>query len=91
MTRPKTTVRDLRRQNRQTILQHAYFAQSIGRFELSQQLGLSPATVTHMVAELLDDGILFETDVAESQGGRPRSLLTVNPTYGFFVGVECAR
>jgi predicted NBD/HSP70 family sugar kinase len=88
VTRPKTTVRDLRRQNRQTILQNAYFAQSSSRLELSQQLGLSPATVTHVVAELLDEGILLETGVAESQGGRPRMLLTVNSAHGFFVGVD---
>lgn len=84
----KTTIRGLRRHNRQTVLQHAYFAQPISRLELSQQLGLSPATVTNVVVELLEEGLLLETGLEESQGGRPRTLLTTNATYGYFVGVD---
>ncbi|GAB4194558.1 MAG: ROK family transcriptional regulator [Roseiflexaceae bacterium] len=88
MVNAKTTVRDLRRLNRQTVLQHAYFAQPISRLELSQVLGLSPATVTNVISELLEEGVLLETGSQESQGGRPRTLLTVNAAHGYFVGID---
>lgn len=88
MVNSKTTVRDLRRQNRQLVLQHTYFAQPISRLELSQALGVSPATVTNVVGELLEEGVLLETGFEESQGGRPRTLLTVNPAHGYFIGID---
>ncbi len=59
----------------------------MSRLELSQQDGLSPATVTNVVAELQEEGIIVETGSQESDGGRPRTILAVNPQYGYFVGV----
>ncbi len=88
MVNAKTTVRDLRRLNRQIVLQHTYFAQPISRLELSQVLGLSPATVTNVIGELLEEGVLLETGSQESQGGRPRTLLTVNAAHGYFIGID---
>ena len=88
MVNSKTTVRDLRRQNRQLVLQHTYFAQPISRLELSHALGISPATVTNVVGELLEEGVLLETGFEESQGGRPRTLLTVNAAHGYFIGID---
>src|SRR5207244_2664487 len=41
-----------------------------------------------VVAELLQEGIVIEAGVAASNGGRPRSILTINPHYGYFIGVE---
>lgn len=83
-----TTVRELRQGNRRVILQHAYFVPSVSRLELSRDTGLSPATVTSVVNELLVEGVLLETGVAESQGGRPRTILNINPTHGYFIGVD---
>ncbi len=84
----KSTVLDVRRMNRSTVLRRIYLSQSIHRQELSQYSGLSSATVTHVVAELLQDGVVIESGIEASQGGRPRSILTINPHYGYFIGVE---
>jgi predicted NBD/HSP70 family sugar kinase len=84
----RSTTRDLRRINRQTILQHLYFAGPITRLELSQSSGLSPATITNVVSELLLEGVVIESGMEESQGGRPRTILAINPAYGFFIGVD---
>ncbi len=84
----KPTVLDLRRINRSTVLRRIYLDRSVSRQELSQLSGLSSATVTNVVAELLQEGIVVEAGVEESQGGRPRSILMINPTYGYFIGVE---
>lgn len=84
----KPTVMDIRRVNRSTVLRRIYLDRSVSRQELSQLSGLSPATVTNVVAELLQEGIVIEAGMEASQGGRPRSILTTNPHYGYFIGVE---
>jgi hypothetical protein len=60
----------------------------MSRQELSQHSGLSSASVTNVVAELLEEGIVIESGIEASQGGRPRSILSINPRYGYFIGVE---
>jgi predicted NBD/HSP70 family sugar kinase len=85
---PKPTVMDIRRINRSRVLRHIYLDRSVSRQELSQLTGLSSGTVTNVVTELLQDGIVVEAGVEESQGGRPRSILTINTNYGYFLGVE---
>jgi predicted NBD/HSP70 family sugar kinase len=44
--------------------------------------------VSNLVSELLDQGVLVEAGVEDSDGGRPRVLLQVNPSYGYVVGVD---
>src|SRR4051794_14624328 len=82
------TVRDLRRVNRHKILELAYFNVPISRLELSQLSGLSPATVTNVITDLLAEGIVNELGSQESQGGRPRTILNINPAFGYFIGIE---
>ncbi len=83
-----STVLDIRRNNRSTVLRRLYLGQSMSRQELSQHSGLSPATVTNVVVELLQEGIVLESGIEASQGGRPRSILTINPHFGYILGVE---
>ncbi|MFL5697292.1 MAG: ROK family protein, partial [Ktedonobacteraceae bacterium] len=84
----KSTVLDIRRTNRSSVLRRIYFGQSMSRQELSQHSGLSSASITNVVAELLEEGIVIEAGIEASQGGRPRSILSINPRYGYFIGVE---
>lgn len=86
MNSPRRTV-DIRRANQQSLLRHLYFHGPMSRLELSQQAGLSPATVTNVIAELQEEDIIVEIGSQESDGGRPRTILAVNPHYGYFVGV----
>lgn len=82
------TVLDLRRNNRQKILHLIYFARSITRPALIQQSGLSAGTVANVVTELLAEDVLIELGMEESQGGRPRTILSLNPRFGYFVGID---
>src|SRR2546425_13264588 len=84
----KSTVLDIRRANRSSVLRRIYLGQSMRRQELSQLSGLSSAAVTNVVTELLEEGIVIEAGMEASQGGRPRSILSINPHYGYFIGVE---
>src|ERR1700736_6328119 len=79
----KSTVLDIRRANRSSILRRIYSGQSMSRQELSQHSGLSSASITNVVAELLEEGIVIEAGIEASQGGRPRSILSINPRYGY--------
>jgi predicted NBD/HSP70 family sugar kinase len=88
MTALKPTVRDLRRTNRSTVLRTLFFDGANNRLDISQHTGLSSATVTNIIAELLAEGSIIESGSAESQGGRPRAILTINAAHGYFVGVD---
>jgi predicted NBD/HSP70 family sugar kinase len=50
--------------------------------------GLSPASIASVARELLDEGIINEAGSMESDGGRPRTLLDINPDYGYVIGVD---
>jgi hypothetical protein len=80
--------RDLRRTNRATILRTLYFGGEMSRVGLTQQTQLSTATVASVVAELLNEGSVIEVGSEESLGGRPRTILAINPHYCYLVGVD---
>ena len=86
--RRRWTVRDLRRDNRSVLLTSLFFDQPRSRPELSEATGLSPASVSNVVRELIDEGIVVEAGSVDSDGGRPRVLLQVNPDYGYVIGVD---
>ena len=86
--RKRATVRDLRRENRAAVLWSLYLTQPRSRHELGAATGLSAASVTNVVRELIDEGIVIETGLEESDGGRPRAILGMNPGYGYVIGVD---
>src|SRR6201997_777040 len=86
--RKRGTVRDLRRETRPALLWSLYLSQARSRHELSAATGLSAASVTNVIRELIDEGIVIETGLEESDGGRPRAILAMNPEYGYVIGVD---
>ena len=88
LERRRSTVRDLRRDNRSVLLSSLYFDQPRSRQDLSEATGLSPASVSNVVRELIHEGIVVEAGSVDSDGGRPRVLLQINPDYGYVIGVD---
>lgn len=82
------TVRDLRRHNRSVLLSQLYLGAPQSRQELGRDSGLSQATVSNVTSELIDEGLVIEAGLVESDGGRPRTLLRVNPAWTHVVGVD---
>ncbi len=82
------TTRDLRRINRQTVFSYLYTEGPMSRMELSQLSGLSAGTIANVVTELLAEELVQEAGLEASEGGRPRSILTLNMEYGYFIGGE---
>jgi predicted NBD/HSP70 family sugar kinase len=58
------------------------------RGELGQSTGLSSGSVTGLTSALLEEGLIVEAGQEESEGGRPRMMLRVNPEFGALIGVE---
>ena len=81
-------VRDVRRSNKSLLLRHLYFHRLISRLDLSRATGLSTASVSSVVAELIEGGQVVEAGAVESEGGRPRILLDVNAPGFQVVGVD---
>jgi predicted NBD/HSP70 family sugar kinase len=89
MPRPSTTtVRDLRKSNRSRALWQVFLNGPLTRQEVGTLAGVSPATVSNLVAALEAEGIVAEVGLEDSNGGRPRGLLQVNPQYGYVIGVD---
>ncbi|WP_299829551.1 ROK family protein [uncultured Roseobacter sp.] len=81
-----------------TSLRHRVFesvrsAGQISRIDLAKQLKVSPASITALVGELLDLGLLQEgSDATRSTSrGRPPVALSVQPDAGYVVGIKLAR
>jgi predicted NBD/HSP70 family sugar kinase len=86
--RRRSTVRDLRRDNRSVLLWTLFSNQRCSRQDLSDATGLSTASVSNVIRELISDGIVIEAGSVDSDGGRPRILLEMNPGRGYVAGVD---
>ena len=59
--------------------------------DLSKELGTSIPTTTKLVEELLEEGLLEELGKQGTTGGRRPSIFGLNPSAGYFVGVDIRR
>jgi predicted NBD/HSP70 family sugar kinase len=84
----RRTVRDLRRHNRSILLSSLYLSDPQSRQDLGRSSGLSQGTVSNVVGELIEEGLVVDAGLVDSDGGRPRTLLRVNPDYAHVVGVD---
>lgn len=84
----KASVRDVRRSNRALLLRRLLFAGETSRSDLGASTGLSAATVTSVVTELIEEGTVRETGFLDSDGGRRRVLLHLDPQAGFVLGAD---
>lgn len=74
--------------NRSVILNTIREHETIDRAEAARLTGLSPATVTGITSDLIEDGLVYEKSVGDSRGGRPPILLELNPRGGFAIGIK---
>ncbi len=64
--------------------------------DIVRETGLSRTTVSSLVSELLTDGLVieradFERQAPSPSGGRPATLLSLEPSSGGFVGIDFGR
>lgn len=59
--------------------------------DLSRELDLSVPTTTKIINEMTDDGFVIDYGKMETSGGRRPFIYGLNPTSGYFVGVDIRR
>ncbi|MET4639183.1 ROK family transcriptional regulator [Mycetocola sp. 2940] len=82
------TVSDVRQRNRSQALRSIILAGSTTRAELARESGLSVASVTNLVSELIAEGLVMEGGTVASSGGRPTTLIEPNPSGAYLLGAD---
>lgn len=81
----------MRQVNRTLILNHIRL-RPISRAELAEETGLTRASVTQIVEELITEGLVIETSIiGRTRLGRRSTQLAINPRSGVIFGVNLDR
>ncbi len=86
----KATQQQTKIHNRRLILQLIYDRRQISRADLARITGLTRTTVSDLVAELLQEGLVEETGQAPSIGGKPPILLQIVKDSRCIIGIDLA-
>ncbi len=80
--------------NLQAVLLSLLYEERLSRIELAQRIHLSNTTITNLIAELLEEGLVTESDCNEQEEGslrpvgRPRTAICLVPDARFVIGVH---
>lgn len=83
-----TQTRDIRSVNRWEIFRHVLLHHPINRMELCARTGLNKATVSTIVKEWIELGLLVEADVGTSSSGRKPILLEPVASAGYVIAID---
>ncbi|EIP8077950.1 ROK family transcriptional regulator, partial [Enterococcus faecalis] len=70
---------------------HLYRHPKTSRIEISKLTGLTPATITKIIGDLIDENIVIETgdEISGNTGsGRKQKIIKLNENKAIFIGVE---
>jgi predicted NBD/HSP70 family sugar kinase len=81
-------VRDVRRANRSSLLTDLFHGGRQSRQQLGATTALSQASVSNLIGEMIDEGLVEEAGLVGSDGGRPRVLLQVRPGFRYVIGAD---
>lgn len=82
------TVMDVRQRNRAHALRDIILSGQTSRADIARECGLSVASVTNLVSELMSEGLVMEAGSVASSGGRPVTLLAPDPAGAYFLGAD---
>lgn len=89
MNRLRSVNQELMREfNRILVIQHIRSAKMISRSDISKQTGLSMSSLTTIISNLIDEGLVKEVCESTSRGGRRPIMLQFNGDYGYVVGIK---
>src|SRR5690625_738277 len=74
--------------NKSLILNKVRTDGPISRAEIAKQTKLTPPTVSSNVKELIEQGIVKESELGESQGGRKPTMLLIDSEAFYMIGVD---
>lgn len=90
-TNIKATQQQTKEHNRNLVLRNLFDHEAISRAEIAQITGLTRTTVSELVCELMDQGLVHEIGFGESLGGKSPILLSLIPNSRYIIGVDLAR
>lgn len=74
--------------NKSIILNKIRTAEPISRAQIAKETKLTPPTVSSIVKELIEQGIVRESDLGESKGGRKPTMLLIKSDAFYIIGVD---
>src|SRR5690625_3363603 len=74
--------------NKSIILNKIRTDAPISRAEIAKQTKLTPPTVSSNVKELIEQGIVIESELGQSKGGRKPTMLLINHKSFYVIGVD---
>ena len=79
---------DTRATNRRLVLQSLFRSDGCSRADLARLTGLTPATVSDLVAALLDEGLVEELGRGPTKIGKPSTLVGLNVSSRHVISVD---
>lgn len=74
--------------NKSNILNKIRKSEPISRAQIAKETKLTPPTVSSIVKELIEQGIVRESELGASQGGRKPKMLLINRDAFYVIGVD---
>ena len=91
MTTGRVNSIEVKKINRNAIYSFLYKRDPISIQEIAYSLSMSLPTVTQNIKELLERGLVIETGLFESTGGRKAKAISYNSTARYAVGLDITR
>jgi predicted NBD/HSP70 family sugar kinase len=82
------TVTSLRQRNRGSVLQFILRERETTRADVARHCGLSVASATNIINELIRDQLVVETGLVASRGGRPITLIAPHSDGAYAIGAD---
>ncbi len=86
----KATHSQIKCHNKRFILKTIYDQGEISRADIARTTQLTRPTVSTMVSELMNEGLVVEVGQMPSEGGKPATLLSMNPNSRHLIGIDLA-
>jgi N-acetylglucosamine repressor len=87
----KATRQHTKEHNRNLVLKTIFAQDSISRAEIARVTSLTRTTVSDIVADLLEEGLVSEIGVGSSLGGKSPILLSLVEDSRYLIGLDLAR
>lgn len=82
------TFQQMKSVNKSIILNKIRTSEPISRAQIAKETTLTPPTVSSIVKELIAQGIVRESELGASQGGRKPTMLLIDQTAFYVIGVD---
>ena len=87
----KATREQTRILNRRLVLKTIYHTEQISRAQIARATQLTRPTVSDIVADLMEQGLVVEIGYGPSTGGKPPMLVSIDPNAQHLISIDLSR